>query len=113
MLCLGGGGGRGGEILIKELVWEQKVARRLPNSNGKRHLDLMRLGDFVVGDKLQCCVDRWTWESGEKKSVIGHMLFRKGLDVIKMVVEDSGIWILGEIIISSVAKWCGGGQRLK
>ena len=38
---------------------------------------------------MQCCVGRWTWESGEKKSVIGYM-FGKGLDVIKMVVEDSG-----------------------
>ena len=29
-----------------------------PNSNGKRLLDLVRLGDFVVGNKLQCCVCR-------------------------------------------------------
>ncbi len=33
---------------------------------------------------------RWTAESGEKKLVIDYMLFGKGLDVIKMVVEDSG-----------------------
>ena len=33
---------------------------------------------------------RWTWESGVKKLVIDYMLFGKGLDVIKMVVEDSG-----------------------
>ena len=39
---------------------------------------------------MQCCVGRWTGESGEKKSVIDYMLFGKGLDVIKMVVEDSG-----------------------
>ena len=38
-----------------------------PNSNGKRLLDLMRLGDFVVGNKLHCCVDWWTWGSGVKK----------------------------------------------
>ena len=44
----------------------------------------MRLGDFVVGNKLQCCVGRWTWESREKKSVIDYMLFGKGLDVVKM-----------------------------
>ena len=61
----------------------------LPNSNGKRLLDLVRLGDFVVGNKLQCCAGRWTGESVEKKSVIDYML-RKGLDVIKMVIEDSG-----------------------
>ena len=29
-----------------------------PNSNGKRLLNLMRLGDFVVGNKLHCCVGR-------------------------------------------------------
>ena len=36
------------------------------------------------------CVGKWTWESGEKKSVLDHMLFGKGLDVIKIIVEDSG-----------------------
>ena len=60
-----------------------------PNSNGKKLLDLVRLGDFVVRNKLQCCVGMLAWASGEKKSVIDHMLFGKGLDVIKMV-EDSG-----------------------
>ena len=29
-----------------------------PNSNGKRLLDLVRLGDFVVENKLQCCEGR-------------------------------------------------------
>ena len=62
----------------------------------------MRVGDFVVGNKLQCCVGKWTWESGENKSVIDYM-FRKGLDVIKMVVGIQVIWILGQIIISSGA----------
>ena len=77
-----------------------------PISNGKRLLDSVRLGDFVVGNKLQCCVGMWTWESGEKKLVIDYMLFGKGLDVIKMVVEDSDnldIWsdhnlIWGEVV---------------
>ena len=83
-----------------------------PN-NGKSLLDLVRLGKFVVGNNLQCCEDRLTWESGEKKSIIDSMLFGKGLDVIKMVVEDSGnldirsdhnlIW--GEVV--------RGGQKLK
>ena len=41
----------------------------------------------------------------EKKWVIGHMLFGKGLDVIKMVVRIQVIWILGQIIISSGVKW--------
>ena len=47
------------------------------------------MGDFVVGNKLQCRVGRWTWENGEKKSVIDYM-FGKGLDIIKMIVENSG-----------------------
>ena len=37
-------------------------------------------------------------------------MFGKGLNVIKMVVEDSGICILDQIIISPGAKWC---ERLK
>ena len=42
------------------------------------------------------------------------MLFGKGLDVIKMVVVDSGNLDIGsDHIISSGVKWCGGGQRLK
>ena len=43
---------------------------------------------WVIGNK--CCVGRWTREGGEKKSVIDYMLFGKGLDVIKMVIEDLG-----------------------
>ena len=33
-------------------------AEDCPNSNGKRLLDLVRLGDFVIENKLQCCVGR-------------------------------------------------------
>ena len=59
------------------------------NNNWKRLLDLVRFGDFVVENKLQCFVGRWTWESWEKKSLIDYQ-FVKVMDVIKMVVEDSG-----------------------
>ena len=38
-------------------------------------MGLVRLGDFVVGNKLQSCMGRWTGESGEKTSVIDYMLF--------------------------------------
>ena len=31
--------------------------------------------------------------------IIDYMLFGKDLDVIKMVVEDTGNWILGQIVI--------------
>ena len=64
------------------------------NSNGKRLLDLVRFGDFVVENKLQCCVGRWTWESSEIKLVIDYE-FVKGMDVIKIVVEDSGYFYIG------------------
>lgn len=47
------------------------------------------MGDFAVGNKLQCCEGWWTCESGEKKSAIDYMVFGKGLDVVTMV-EDSG-----------------------
>ena len=57
-------------------------AEYCPNSNGKKLLDLVRLRDFVVGNKLQCCVGRWTWESREEKSVIDYMLFGKGFPPI-------------------------------
>ena len=50
----------------------------------------MRLGDFVVGNKLQCCVGWGTWESGEKESVLDYILFGKNLNEIKIVVQDSG-----------------------
>ena len=76
------------KVLMVDFNWFG--SRRCPNSNGKRMLDLMRLGDYVVENKLQCCVGRWTWESGEKKSLMNYMLLGKGLGVIKMVVEDSG-----------------------
>ena len=49
-----------------------------PNSNGKRLLDLVRLGDFVVGNKLQCCVGRWTlgkW--GEEVGNIIHVAWER------------------------------------
>ena len=68
------------------------------------------MGD-VVGNKLQRCEGRLTWESGEKR--IDYMLFGKGLDVIKMVTEDSGNLDVKSVKILSGAKWCGGGQRLK
>ena len=60
-----------------------------PNSNWKRLLDLERFRYFVVENKLQCFVGRWAWESWEKKSLIDYQ-FVKVMDVIKMVVEDSG-----------------------
>ena len=37
-----------------------------PNSNGKRLLDLVILGDFVEGSKLQCCEGRWPWKVGRR-----------------------------------------------
>ena len=74
------------------MVWEKKITQIVMGRG-------LRLGDFVVGNMLQYSVGKW----GEEVS-IDYMLFGKGLDVIKMVVEDSGIWILGQIIISSGEK---------
>ena len=46
-----------------------------PNSNGKRLLELVRVGNLRTGYQLQCCDGRWTWGSGARKSVIDYMLF--------------------------------------
>ena len=51
----------------------------LSNSYGKRLLDSVRLGDFVVGNMLHWCEGRWTCENGEKKWLIDYTLFGKGL----------------------------------
>ena len=65
-------------------------AEEHPNSNGKRMLELVRVGDLSVGNQLQCCDGRWTWESGVRKSVIDYMLFGKVIEVVEMVVENAG-----------------------
>ena len=64
-------------------------AEEHPNSNGKRLLELVRVGDLSVGIQLQCCDDRWTREGGVRMSVIDYMLFGKAIEVVEMVVEDS------------------------
>ena len=52
---------KGFDVVMGEcMIWEHKITL---NSNGKRLLDLVRLGNFVVGSKLQCCVGCWTWVS--------------------------------------------------
>ena len=50
----------------------------------------MKVGDLSIGNQLQCCDGRWTWESCVRKSVIDYMLFGKAIEVVEMVVEDSG-----------------------
>ncbi len=50
----------------------------------------MRTGNLSVGNKLQCCDGRLTWESDVRKSVIDYMLFGKAIEVIEMVVEALG-----------------------
>ena len=44
----------------------------------------------VVGNQLQCCDGRWTWKIGMRKSVIDYMWFGKAIEVVEMVVENSG-----------------------
>ena len=50
--------------------------------------------------------------SGEKKTVTDNMLFGKGLDVIKVVVVDSGNLDIGSDHNLIWGEECGGGQRL-
>ena len=67
---------------------EEEVANR----NGRRLLNLAYVGDMVIGNELHVCKGRWTWECGDKKSVIDYMLFPQEHrhEVVEMVVEDGG-----------------------
>ena len=47
--------------------------------------ELVRAGDQSVGSQLQC-----TWGSGVRKCVIDYMMFGKAIEIVEMVVEDSG-----------------------
>ena len=65
-----------------------------PSCNGKRLLDLVKLGDFVVGNKLQCCEDignmgKW----GEEIGYILHVWDSGNLDIGS---DHNLIW--GEVV---------------
>ena len=65
------------EVLLVDVKYEEKGfdvivmgdfnariglgAEEYPNSNGKRLLELVRTGDFSIGNQLLSCGGRWTW----------------------------------------------------
>ena len=88
-------------------------------------LELVKVGDLSVGNQLQCCDGRWTWESDVRKSVIHYMLFGKAIEVVEMVVEDSGkldvgldhnliwsevLWVRREVRRKELYKWSVDGK---
>ena len=59
-----------------------------PNKNGQRLLNVMWAGGLVIGNELPQCQGRWTWECGQKRSVIDYILFSRGLAVERMQIEN-------------------------
>lgn len=47
----------------------------------------------MIGNELPVCKGRWTWECGDKKSVIDYMLFPQEHrhELVEMIVEDRGV----------------------
>ena len=80
---------KGFDVIVMSISM-QEGADEHPNSNGKRLLELVRVGDLSIGNQLQCCDGRWIWEGGVGKAVIDYMLFGKAIEVVEVVVEDSG-----------------------
>ena len=65
------------------------------NKNGKRLLALVESSGLVIGNKLSICKGRWTWECGERRSVVDYILYSNGLVLEAMRVEDGGVNDLG------------------
>ena len=49
---------------------------------------------MVISNELPVCKGRWTWECGDKKSVIDYMLFPQEHrhELVEMIVEDKGVY---------------------
>ena len=63
--------------------------------NGQRLVKLVWACDLIVGNELPECRGRWTWECGEKRSVMDYILLSRGVRVQRMVIEDEGETELG------------------
>jgi len=61
-----------------------------PNRNGQRLLNLVWADGLVIGNELPQCQGRWTWECGQKRSVIDYILLSGGWSVQRMLIEDLG-----------------------
>ena len=43
------------------------------------------MADLAIANELQNCEGKWTWESGEKRSVVNYILVPQ--DLKKMIIE--------------------------
>ena len=74
---------------------------------GQKLVSFVWACDMRVGKELPECTGRWTWECGEKKSVIDYVLVSREVNVHKMVIEDEGAVDLGS---DHNLIWCVVGQ---
>ena len=78
-----------------------------PNKNGQKLLNVVWACDLRVGNELPECKGRWTWESGEKRSVVDYILVSRETNVHRMITEDEGAVELGS---DHNLIWCVIGQ---
>ena len=62
------------------------------NRNGQKLVSFVWACDLRVGNELPECTGRWTWECGEKRSVVDYILASREVNVHRMV-RTSGIGI--------------------
>ena len=60
----------------------------VPNQNGRSLLRMVFVADLAIASELQNCEGKWTWESGEKRSVVNYILVPQ--DLKKMIIEGNG-----------------------
>ena len=68
---------------------------QLPNKNGQKLVNFVWACDLRVGNEHPECTGRWTWECGEKRSVVDYVLVAREVNVHRMVIEDEGAVELG------------------
>ena len=57
--------------------------------------DVVWACDLRVGNELSECIGRWTWECGEKRSVVDYILVSREVNVHRMIIEDEEAVELG------------------
>ena len=83
------------------LDWEKSNNQ---NRNGQKLQSVVWACDLRVGNELS---GRWTWECGEKRSVVDYILVSKEVNVHRMIIEDEGAVELGS---DHNLIWCVIGQ---